>query len=78
MTHQHSGPTSAHCPACNPPENEALKVLRIISNEKLLRTFAALTHRMHVADRHADRAEQAANLRLQRDYVQSEILRRME
>ena len=50
--------------------DEAAKVLNITSNEALLRTFAALTHRMHAAPKSED-------LRAQRNLVEKEILRRM-
>lgn len=54
--------------------------LRRTSDEGLLTAFAALTHRLHVADRKQgpDAEFLAANLRLQRGYVQVEILRRMQ
>jgi len=50
-------------------------VLRRTSDEGLLRTFAALTHRLHVADR--GKVLHAADLRVQRGHVETEILRRM-
>lgn len=66
--------------------DEADEALRRTSDEGLLKTFAALTHRMHAAearlrsldDRMAGAAVGAvAGLRQQRDRVQDEILRRM-
>lgn len=55
-------------------------LLRRTSDEALLRTFAALTHRLHVADRKRGPvvAILAMDLREQRDLVQEEILRRMK
>jgi len=50
--------------------------LRHTSDVGLLRTFAALTHRLHVADR--ERTAAAPILRGQRDRVEIEILRRMK
>jgi hypothetical protein len=55
--------------------DEAAEVLRRTSNEGLLKTFAALTHRLHVADR--AKADNALDIRVQRDHVEQEILRRM-
>lgn len=59
--------------------DEAELVLRRTSNEALLQTFAALTHRLHAADRSKGSEAAALSLRLrsQRDRVQVEILRRM-
>jgi len=45
------------------------EVLSQTSNEGLLRTFAALTHRLHETH--------SLDVRAQRDIVQAEILRRM-
>jgi hypothetical protein len=53
--------------------DEAEVMLRHASNATLLRTFAALTHRLHVADRKAA----GPIIRSQRDRVEEEILRRM-
>lgn len=53
-------------------------VLRRTSDEGLLKTFAALTHRLHVADRNPETVLLALDLRAQRDRVQDEILRRMK
>lgn len=50
------------------------RTLQVTADEGLLRTFAALTHRMHAARRGDSRH---ADLREQRDAVQAEILRRM-
>jgi len=54
--------------------DEATLMLRRARDEVLLKTFAALTHRLHVADKNPERA---ADLRAQRDRVETEILRRM-
>ena len=56
---------------------EQAVLLRETSDEGLLKTFAALTHRLHVADRKPEHLALAADLRAQRDIVQAEILRRM-
>lgn len=58
--------------------SDAEKVLSRTSNEGLLKTFAALTHRLHAADRKPDRLELAIRIREDRDIVQAEILRRMQ
>jgi hypothetical protein len=50
--------------------------LRGMSDEGLLKTFAALTHRIHAATRKKDRLKEL-DLRVQRDVVEGEILRRM-
>jgi hypothetical protein len=55
--------------------DEAEHVLRHTSDAGLIRTFAALTHRLHVADR--ERTAAAPIIRGQRDRVELEILRRM-
>lgn len=52
----------------------AEQALRATSNEALLRTFAALTHRMHSS---REEARTEAELRGHRDMVQAEVLRRM-
>lgn len=58
--------------------NEMLTArLERASNVSLLTTFAALTHRLHAADR-KNRAEKSRDLRVQRDIVEEEILRRMK
>ena len=49
--------------------------LRATSDEGLLKTFAILTHRLHVADR--ERTAAAPLLREQRGHVEAEILERM-
>lgn len=56
-------------------EAEADVVLRHTSDVGLLKTFAVLTHRLHVADR--KRTAAAPIIRQQRNHVESEILRRM-
>jgi len=53
--------------------DEAEVMLRHASDVSLLRTFAALTHRLHVADRKAA----GPIIRSQRDRVEAEILGRM-
>ena len=60
--------------------DEAALLLKRISDEGLLRTFAALTHRLHAVDRLRGLQSDALALRVraQRDRVQEEILRRME
>ena len=60
------------------PDVEA--ILRDASDEVLLQTFAALTHRLHAADRskRMDAAILALDIREQRNEVQTEILRRMK
>lgn len=60
-------------------EDEADVALHRTTDEGLLRTFAALTHRLHVADRKSgpEAAVHALDLREERDRVQAEILRRM-
>lgn len=52
--------------------DEAELTLRFTSDVGLLKTFAALTHRLHVAN-----AVSAPILRSQRDRVEAEILKRM-
>ena len=49
--------------------------LRGSSDEALLWVFASLTHRLHVADR--KKADNRVSLRIQRNVVEGEILRRM-
>jgi hypothetical protein len=56
--------------------DEAEVLLRHASGVSLLRTFAALTHRLHVADR--ERTAAAPIIRSQRDRVELEILKRMD
>jgi len=60
--------------------DEATLLLHRITNEGLLRTFAALTHRLHAVDRlrGPQASAQALRVRSQRDRVQVEILRRMQ
>jgi hypothetical protein len=55
--------------------DEAEVMLRHASDVSLLRTFAALTHRLHVADH--GRTAAAPIIRSQRDRVEAEILGRM-
>jgi hypothetical protein len=57
------------------PHDEAEAVIRHTSDVGLLRAFAALTHRLHVADR--ERTAAAPIIRGQRDRVEAEILGRM-
>lgn len=57
------------------PDN-VTHILERTSNEALLRSFAALTHRIHAASRKKDR-EHEMELRGQRGKVEAEILRRM-
>ena len=59
--------------------DEAERLLRATADENLLRAFATLTHRLHVADRKKGPAAalNALDIRMQRDRVQEEILRRM-
>jgi hypothetical protein len=59
--------------------DESALLIRRVSNEGLIRTFAALTHRLHAADRlrGPQSAALALRLRSQRDRVQDEMLRRM-
>lgn len=60
--------------------DEVQRKLREARDEVLLKTFAALTHRLHVADRTKgpDAAVHALDLREQRHHVENEILRRMQ
>lgn len=60
--------------------DEATLKLRRTSDEGLLTAYAALTHRMHVADRGKGPATKALalNLRISRERVRDEILRRMK
>lgn len=55
------------------------KALHRTADENLLITFAALTHRLHAADRASgpEAAVLALDLRAQRNRVEGEILRRM-
>lgn len=55
--------------------SEIPNVVRRASDDILLKTFAALTHRLHVADREHTAA--APILREQRGHVETEILERM-
>lgn len=75
--HAHFGLSyvAATCPFCE--NDEVKKVLRDTSDEALLMTFAALTHRMDVAHRKND-GRKEIELRAQRDQVKGEILRRMQ
>lgn len=66
-------------------ETDAAGALRETSTDALLTTFAALTHRIHAADKRAlhgpERLARAADhtasdLRAQRDLVRAEVLRR--
>lgn len=57
------------------PHDEAEVVLRHTSDVGLLRAFAALTHRLHVAER--ERTAAGPIIRSQRDRVEAEILSRM-
>jgi len=59
--------------------DEATLLLHRISDEGLIRTFAALTHRLHAADRaRGPQSERLAQrIRSQRDRVQEEMERRM-
>jgi len=59
----------------NEIHDDAEVMLRRASDVALLRTFAALTHRLHVADR--ERTAAAPVIRGQRDRVEAEILGRM-
>lgn len=52
--------------------------LKQTSDEGLLLTFAALTHRLHAADRRQGAERLAQRIRDQRDIVEGEILRRMK
>lgn len=61
--------------AANLAERQAARLLAETSNDGLLQTFAALTHRIHAAER--VEAPVPTDLRLQRDMVRTEILRRM-
>lgn len=74
--HAHFGLSyvAATCPFCT--NDEVGKKLRATSDEGLLMTFAALTHRMHVARLKKD-AVKELELRAQRDRVRDEILQRM-
>jgi hypothetical protein len=60
--------------------DEAEEALHRTADENLLRAFAALTHRLHAADRGKtpDAALLALDIRMQRDRVEQEILRRMK
>lgn len=60
-------------------KDEAALLLERISDEGLLRTFAALTHRLHAVGRmrSAQSKSVASSVREQRDRVQGEILERM-
>ena len=74
--HAHFGLSyvAATCPFCT--NDEIAEKLRTTSDEALLRTFASLTHRMHVARLKND-AVKELELRAQRNIVEGEILRRM-
>ena len=54
---------------------QAQTLLEQVTGSDLLTTFAALTHRIHAAER--AEAPVSTDLRLQRDMVRGEILRRM-
>ena len=51
------------------------QIVKRASDDTLLKTFAALTHRLHVADR--EHTPNALTLRVQRNEVEAEILERM-
>lgn len=51
--------------------------VKAASDYVLVMTFAALTHRLHEADRKKEQDELALRIRIQRDEVQEEILKRM-
>lgn len=53
-------------------------MLAAMTDEGLLNAFAALTHRLHAADRKKGADLLALSIRSQRDHVKDEILRRME
>lgn len=57
--------------------DDSEETLRHTSDVGLLRTFAALTHRLHAADRKSEQSLRALTIRGQRDRVEAEILRRM-
>lgn len=61
------------------PDPTLVAMLAASDGAALLRTFAALTHRMERARQRDNRAGDSteASLRAQRDLVQAEILRRM-
>jgi hypothetical protein len=75
LRYQDHGGEHRYPPLSHPAEDEAEVALRHTSDIGLLRTFAALTHRLHVADR--ERTAAAPILRGQRDRVEAEILGRM-
>lgn len=54
------------------------QMLAAMTDEGLLNAFAALTHRLHAADRKKGADLLALSIRSQRDHVKDEILRRME
>lgn len=62
------------------PDADVAKALAAATPETLLTTFAALTHRLHASansgELHFD-AKAHDQIRLQRDQVQAEIIRRM-
>lgn len=60
----------------NLAERQAQALLGVTSNEALLQTFAALTHRIDAAER-VESGGVVSELRLQRDMVRAECLRRM-
>lgn len=62
------------CPFCT--NDEVGKKLQATSDEGLLTTFAALTHRIHAATRKKDTVKEL-EVRAQRDRVRDEILARM-
>lgn len=60
-----------------PDVDEATDVFYGYDDATLLKTFAALTHRLHVADRNPFQQHLALDIRAQRDRVEEEILGRM-
>lgn len=62
--------------AANLAERQAQRALEQTSAEALLQTYAALTHRIHAAEA-VEGGGLVSEVRLQRDMVRAEILRRM-
>lgn len=65
-----------------PTDPTVQEVLEATSGEGLLRAYAALTHQIHAAEHPAPRltiiqSDRLADLRVQRDAVEAEVLRRM-
>lgn len=75
MTRRPYDPTPEQKARAQLSTQPGLAVLSDAQPETLLDTYAALTHRIHEAERHG--GWNAADQRAQRDLIRTEVLRRM-